>query len=126
LVIAVLKSKKEMDSMKKLFFAFVAAVAILATLSVEAKPKRPSGANTVTAVDTTAKTVTIHSGKDDILTYHLTGVTQITVNGESATIDKIRVGMRADISVGGDKTTLTKIDLTGTETPASPKKKKKK
>lgn len=78
----------------------------------------------VTAVDTTAKTVTLQTGKDDIQVYHLTAITKITVNGKSATMEEIQKGMRADISVGGGA--LSKIDLTGTGTADTPTKKKKK
>jgi hypothetical protein len=109
--------------MKKSLLAILTTVAtfyFLGTLTTYARAKH----FVVIAVDTTAKTVTIRGGTDLIQTYHFTTATQIILNGESVTLDKIRAGMRADITVGGERTTLTKIELVSTDVPSKKKKKK--
>jgi hypothetical protein len=75
---------------------------------------------TVTAVDAAANTVTVHSGKknepgEDKI-YKLTDAT-ITVEGASAKLADITVGMRAKITVGASPDTASAVD-------ASTKKKK--
>ncbi|MEY3481174.1 MAG: hypothetical protein RIQ71_1949 [Verrucomicrobiota bacterium] len=80
--------------------------------------KKPGGR--VTAVDTTANTITVHSGKKgetgEDKTYKVADAT-ITVEGASAKLADIAVGMRAKITVGATPDTASAVD-------ASTKKKK--
>ncbi len=73
----------------------------------------------VTAVDATAKTVSLQDRKGEVITYRLTPFTRITSHDRPATLDKIQEGMNADIVIGNNLT-LSKINLTGTATPAGP------
>jgi hypothetical protein len=75
---------------------------------------------TVTAVDTAANTITVHSGKknepgEDKI-YKVADAT-ITVEGESAKLADITVGMRAKITAGASPDTASAVE-------ASTKKKK--
>jgi len=84
---------------------------------------------TVTAVDASAMTVTIRSGKSSTEVYKLTKFTTVLIDGKPGAIDKITNGMKA--SVSGSAAGLSKIELTsvsggGHAEPPAPKKNKKK
>lgn len=90
--------------------------------TVGPQQNKTSDPTLVTGVNTTAKTVTLQTGKKQPELYSINGFTRITVNGKSATLEKIEPGMRADIAIGSDPTILTKIDLTNPDTNFTSKK----
>lgn len=73
--------------------------------------KKPGGR--VTAVDTAANTITVHSGKKgepgEDKTYKVADAT-ITVEGASAKLGDIAVGMRAKITVGATPDTASAVE----------------
>jgi len=75
--------------------------------------KKPGGR--VTAVDTTANTITVHSGKKgepgEDKTYKVADAT-ITVEDASAKLADITVGMRAKITVGATPDTASAVEAT--------------
>ncbi len=73
--------------------------------------KKPGGK--ITAVNTTANTITVHSGKKgepgEDKTYKVADAT-ITVEGASAKLADITVGMRAKITVGASPDTASAVE----------------
>ena len=69
----------------------------------------------VTAVDTTANTITVTKGKTDVQTYKAAGAT-ITVNGASGKLSDITIGMKAKVTVGSTPDTATAIAATSHKT----------
>ena len=65
----------------------------------------------VTAVDTTANTITVAKGKTDTTTFKAADA-KITVDGVSSKLANITVGMKAKVTVGSTPGTATSIDAT--------------
>ena len=65
----------------------------------------------VTAVDTTANTITVEKGKTDTTTFKAADA-KITVDGVSSKLANIAVGMKAIVTVGSTPGTATAIDAT--------------
>ena len=75
------------------------------------KPFKPPY-NVIQSLDATAKTITVgHVNSVDTSTplYRITPTTEIQVNGEKATIDKLQTGMKVSITPGSDSTVAERI-----------------
>ena len=121
---AIQQSKESTATTMKAFISYALTLTIMLAAPGMALAGEKEGGKKpgwkVTAVDTTANTITVHSGKKgepgEDKTYKVADAA-ITVEGASAKLADITVGMRAKITVGATPDTASAVD-------ASTKKKK--
>lgn len=113
--------------MNRRFFQLILAIAVIlvfvapATFARKAKSKSP-GPIVLTSIDAAGKTITVadKQGKDPV-TYTVTTLTKITLDGQPAKLSDLTKGMVVDIELGTGGKTADKIDATSTH-PDSKKK----
>ncbi|HWB58624.1 MAG TPA: hypothetical protein VG733_03995 [Chthoniobacteraceae bacterium] len=95
------------------FISFALALAVILAIPGVAQAKKADKPfeGKVTAIDTTANTITIAKGKKDSQVFKAAGAT-VTVDGASAKLSDITVGMRAKVTVGATADTATAIAAT--------------
>ena len=111
--------------------SFVAVFVLLLTLGVTpafagTKKKRTSPApkNQPPVISSIAgNTVTVTEGKTT-RAFTVTQFTEVTVNGQRATIADLKPGMTANVTIGMDPTHAARINATGVATDDKHKKKK--
>ena len=99
--------------MKKFISCALAAVIVLAVpgMALAGNKANKPAAGKVTAVDTTANTITIAKGKKDSVTYKAAEA-KITVNGAPGKLSDVTVGMKAQVTLGASPDTASAIVAT--------------
>jgi len=118
-----------MITMKKFLSYAMATVMVLAlpTMAFAKKDKNSSGfAGKVTAVDTTANTITVGQKKKGEDKTFKAADAKITVDGTSAKLADITVGMHAKVTVGTSPDVASAIDASAGKKGEKGGKKKKK
>jgi hypothetical protein len=108
------KQNKKQISMKKfLSFALAAAFLISAPGIASAKEKKAGTHGKISAVDTTAKTISITHGKSgEAKTFKVTDATTITLDDKPAKLDDIKVDMFAKVTAGDTEDTAATLTVT--------------
>lgn len=113
---------------RRFFHLFIAIglISVLATplaLAKKAKSKSP-GPIVLTSIDPSGKTITVtdKQGKDPV-TYSVTTLTKITLNGQPAKLSDLSKGMGVDVALSGGGKTADKIDATSAHPDSSKKAK---
>src|SRR6266568_9321012 len=101
--------------MKKLM-SYALAAAVLFAVPGMALAKKSKGENLVvgkvTAVDTTANTITVTQGKKGEAKTFKAADAKVTVDGASGKLADITTGMHAKVTVGSSPDTASAIDAT--------------
>jgi len=114
--------------MNRRFFQLILAIGLVSALvtplalAKKAKSKSP-GPIVLTAIDADGKTITVadKQGKDPV-TYSLTKLTKITLNGQPAKLSDLTKGMVVDVELSGGGKTADKIDATSPHPDSSTKR----
>jgi len=112
---------------RPLYLAVVTAAVLLVPLNgpsaAQRKPKaKPPEMHATVIASVTPQSITITEDKET-KSFGITQFTEITVNGQRASVNELKPGMSVTIGLGGDPTKASRIDAGGAPVqPSTPGK----
>ena len=97
---------------KYLLVLFCAVLAVSPAFAASKKKATPAPVITPVISSVTATSVTVTEGKN-AKTLAITQFTEITVNGQKATVAELKPGMNVTVTLGTDPTKAARINATG-------------
>jgi len=97
---------------KYLLVLFCVVLAVSPAFAASKKKATPAPVITPVISSVTATSVTVTEGKN-AKTLAITQFTEITVNGQKATVAELKPGMNVTVTLGTDPTKAARINATG-------------